>query len=294
MVHGKGSLLGRMPGDVGDDWQQFANAARLLRLHVGPPGQEAAVHGPGVRPAARMGITRELDWWLLRAPAHAGVQALVARPQPALPRAARAARRATASPRASAGSSPTTQTQSVLAWMRVGGRATARWRWSAISPRCRAPAIASACPAPAAGGRCSIRTRRSTAGPASAISAPVRRERDARSRPAGLGRASTLPPLATVYLCTDDAARAETWQCRTSRETTADDRTRAWAAGARTPWPIVLAGGRGSRLMELTDIRAKPAVYFGGKSRIIDFALSTPSTPASAASPWPRSTRRTA
>jgi glucose-1-phosphate adenylyltransferase len=36
----------------------------------------------------------------------------------------------------------------------------------------------------------------------------------------------------------------------------------------------VLAGGRGSRLLELTDTRAKPAVYFGGKSRIIDFALS--------------------
>jgi glucose-1-phosphate adenylyltransferase len=36
----------------------------------------------------------------------------------------------------------------------------------------------------------------------------------------------------------------------------------------------VLAGGRGTRLMELTDRRAKPAVYFGGKSRIIDFALS--------------------
>jgi glucose-1-phosphate adenylyltransferase len=36
----------------------------------------------------------------------------------------------------------------------------------------------------------------------------------------------------------------------------------------------VLAGGRGSRLMELTDKRAKPAVYFGGKARIIDFALS--------------------
>ncbi|MGY4407774.1 glucose-1-phosphate adenylyltransferase [Bradyrhizobium sp. USDA 3315] len=37
---------------------------------------------------------------------------------------------------------------------------------------------------------------------------------------------------------------------------------------------FVLAGGRGSRLQELTDKRAKPAVYFGGKSRIIDFALS--------------------
>jgi glucose-1-phosphate adenylyltransferase len=37
---------------------------------------------------------------------------------------------------------------------------------------------------------------------------------------------------------------------------------------------FVLAGGRGSRLMELTDRRAKPAVFFGGKTRIIDFALS--------------------
>jgi glucose-1-phosphate adenylyltransferase len=37
---------------------------------------------------------------------------------------------------------------------------------------------------------------------------------------------------------------------------------------------FVLAGGRGSRLMQLTERRAKPAVYFGGKTRIIDFALS--------------------
>ena len=52
-------------------------------------------------------------------------------------------------------------------------------------------------------------------------------------------------------------------------------------ADYRTPSPLareamayVLAGGRGTRLFELTDRRAKPAVYFGGKSRIIDFALS--------------------
>ncbi len=37
---------------------------------------------------------------------------------------------------------------------------------------------------------------------------------------------------------------------------------------------LVLAGGRGSRLKELTDWRAKPALYFGGKYRIIDFPLS--------------------
>jgi glucose-1-phosphate adenylyltransferase len=43
---------------------------------------------------------------------------------------------------------------------------------------------------------------------------------------------------------------------------------------SRDAMAYVLAGGRGSRLKELTDRRAKPAVYFGGKTRIIDFALS--------------------
>ena len=43
---------------------------------------------------------------------------------------------------------------------------------------------------------------------------------------------------------------------------------------ARSAMAYVLAGGRGSRLLELTDRRAKPAVFFGGKTRIVDFALS--------------------
>ena len=43
---------------------------------------------------------------------------------------------------------------------------------------------------------------------------------------------------------------------------------------SRNAMAYVLAGGRGSRLLELTDRRAKPAVHFGGKTRIIDFALS--------------------
>lgn len=42
----------------------------------------------------------------------------------------------------------------------------------------------------------------------------------------------------------------------------------------RKAMALVLAGGRGSRLKHLTEIRCKPAVYFGGKFRIIDFALS--------------------
>ena len=43
---------------------------------------------------------------------------------------------------------------------------------------------------------------------------------------------------------------------------------------AKQTLALVLAGGRGSRLHMLTDRRAKPAVFFGGKFRIIDFALS--------------------
>ncbi|MGB0847572.1 MAG: glucose-1-phosphate adenylyltransferase [Thiolinea sp.] len=43
---------------------------------------------------------------------------------------------------------------------------------------------------------------------------------------------------------------------------------------AQQTMAFILAGGRGSRLHELTDIRAKPAAFFAGKCRIIDFALS--------------------
>ncbi|MGB5446281.1 MAG: glucose-1-phosphate adenylyltransferase [Psychromonas sp.] len=42
----------------------------------------------------------------------------------------------------------------------------------------------------------------------------------------------------------------------------------------KNTYALILAGGRGSRLYELTNVRAKPAVYFGGKFRIIDFPLS--------------------
>ena len=52
------------------------------------------------------------------------------------------------------------------------------------------------------------------------------------------------------------------------------DRATYSAPLARSALAYVLAGGRGSRLMELTENRAKPAVYFGGKTRIVDFALS--------------------
>ena len=49
---------------------------------------------------------------------------------------------------------------------------------------------------------------------------------------------------------------------------------RSASAAVRNTVALVLAGGRGSRLKNLTEWRAKPAVAFGGKFRIVDFALS--------------------
>ena len=58
VVHGKGSLLNKMPGDL---WQKFANLRSAVRLFVRAPGEETAVHGLGVRAVARM-VSRCPDW----------------------------------------------------------------------------------------------------------------------------------------------------------------------------------------------------------------------------------------
>jgi glucose-1-phosphate adenylyltransferase len=66
-----------------------------------------------------------------------------------------------------------------------------------------------------------------------------------------------------------------------AKDTPSSDTGRAYAPDVRfvslltsNTYALILAGGRGSRLMQLTDWRAKPAVPFGGKFRIIDFPLS--------------------
>lgn len=57
-------------------------------------------------------------------------------------------------------------------------------------------------------------------------------------------------------------------------EKTTEQSTRNISLLTKSTLALVLAGGRGSRLYELTEWRAKPALYFGGKFRIIDWPLS--------------------
>ncbi|HKC61328.1 MAG TPA: 1,4-alpha-glucan branching protein GlgB [Myxococcales bacterium] len=74
VVHGKGSLLSRM---AGDDWQKFANLRALYGWMWAHPGKKLLFMGGELAQRAEWNHDRSLDWHLLEAPAHAGVQRLV-------------------------------------------------------------------------------------------------------------------------------------------------------------------------------------------------------------------------
>jgi len=74
VVHGKGSLLTRMPGT---GLEQFAHLRAFLGLMWGHPGKKLLFMGQEFAQRAEWSHAGQLDWHLLGAPAHAGVQALV-------------------------------------------------------------------------------------------------------------------------------------------------------------------------------------------------------------------------
>ena len=74
VVHGKGSLITKMPGD---EWQKFANLRMFLRLDVRPSGKEAALHGRRVRAVARMESRSRTGLGSDESAAHDGLRRLV-------------------------------------------------------------------------------------------------------------------------------------------------------------------------------------------------------------------------
>jgi 1,4-alpha-glucan branching enzyme len=73
VVHGKGSLIGKMPGDA---WQRFANLRLLLAWQACTPGKKLMFMGGEFGQQREWSEGRELDWGLLSDPAHAGLQRL--------------------------------------------------------------------------------------------------------------------------------------------------------------------------------------------------------------------------
>jgi 1,4-alpha-glucan branching enzyme len=89
VVHGKGTILGRMPGD---EWQRFANLRAYYGFMWGHPGKKLLFMGQEFAQGTEWNHDGELPWWLLQYEFHAGVQRLVRdlnrlyRAQPALHR----------------------------------------------------------------------------------------------------------------------------------------------------------------------------------------------------------------
>ncbi len=74
VVHGKGSLLGKMPGD---EWQRFANLRALLTCQMTMPGKKLLFMGGELAQGHEWRDREELPWHLLQWPAHHGMQRLV-------------------------------------------------------------------------------------------------------------------------------------------------------------------------------------------------------------------------
>ena len=81
VVHGKGSLFGRMPGD---EWQKFANLRAYFGFMWGHPGKKLLFMGGEFAQPREWNHDVSLDWHLLEDPRHRGVQQLDPRPQPFL------------------------------------------------------------------------------------------------------------------------------------------------------------------------------------------------------------------
>ena len=141
--------------DAGRRVAAVRQPAPAVRLHVGASGQEAAVHGRRVRPAARMDARRRAR--MVGAAAireHAGVQRWVRGPQRALSRASRRCTRSTSTRPASSGSTATTPTRACSSFLRRPRDGPAGARRLQLHAGAARRTTSSACPRAATGASC--------------------------------------------------------------------------------------------------------------------------------------------
>ena len=173
-MHGKGSLLDKMPGDR---WQKFANLRALYAYMWAHPGKKLLFMGGELGEWEEWNDERILDWNLLEYAEHAGLQRARARPQPRLP-AEPALWELDFDPAGFRWLEANDAANNVLAFARLGD-GDAPPLVCVLQPLAgAAPRLPRrACRVAAAGARCSTPTRPSTAAAASATSAASRRRR---------------------------------------------------------------------------------------------------------------------
>ncbi len=196
VVHGKGSLLGKMPGD---DWQRFANLRLLLGSQWAQPGKKLLFMGGELGQQAEWDHDASVSWQLRDDPAHEGIVRWV-RDLNALHRVGtRAARARRGSRSASSGSTPGTPREGRSASSGAARERATSWSWRSTSRRCCTSDSGSACPRAGALERGAQQRRaRSTAARAPGTSAAWRRSRrpgTTRSHSARI----VLPPLACLF-----------------------------------------------------------------------------------------------
>ena len=170
VVHGKGSLLRKMPGDR---WQQLANLRAFLAYMWAHPGKQLLFMGSEFGQESEWAESRELDWWLLDHADHRGVHSLV--------RDLNRIYRETSALWSldTEGSGLRVDRRQRLRQQRLqlhpqarGRRRRPRWCASRTSPPCPTTTTASGSRRPALGRGAQHRRRRSTPAPGSATSAP--------------------------------------------------------------------------------------------------------------------------
>ena len=267
VVHGKGSLLAQ---DARRRVAAVRDAARLLRVHVGASGQEAAVHGPGVRAGPRVEFRRGARLAAARhrlAPRRAGAGARLQPRAIARSRAARARLRGRRLPLDRRRRPPTARCSPGCASAATARR---RWPWSPTSRPCRATATGSACRAPGAGARSSTPTPRSTAARARQRGA---RRRRARRRCHGLAVLGDADAAAARRRCGSSRRRLTPSSTGDGGRDGQGRPTRR--RSSRSTMAYVLAGGRGTPADGAHRACApSPPSTSAARSRIIDFALS--------------------